>query len=82
MYLFNIIRAIIVWSLLLLIVSGCSGIEPYTPTNHREEGPESGLFSGSEGGFVLYRKGDKTTSEGQGTLKRKEAESTDQKGDN
>ena len=65
MYLFRLLRGAIVFSLLLLILSGCPGIEPYTPPNQREEGPESGLFSGPEGGFVIYRKGDKTTTESQ-----------------
>ena len=46
------------WLLALLVVTGCSGIEPLELTNTREEGPESGLFSGSEGEFVIYRKVD------------------------
>lgn len=41
---------------LSLVVSGCSGIKPYEPRNNREEGPEKGLFTGSEGEFVIYRK--------------------------
>ena len=45
--------------LLLLILSGCSGMEPYAPVNHRVEGPESGLFSGAEGDFVIYQKTEK-----------------------
>lgn len=49
----------------LLVFSGCAGIEPYEPRNNREEGPESGLFTGSEGEFVIFRKADqpKTDSE-------------------
>jgi heat shock protein HslJ len=39
-----------------LVVSGCSGIKPYEPRNNREEGPEKGLFTGSKGEFVIYRK--------------------------
>jgi hypothetical protein len=39
-----------------LLVNGCAGIEPYEPRDHREEGPEKGLFSGSEGGFVIFRR--------------------------
>ena len=30
-------------------------MEPYTPPNQREDGPESGLFSGPAGGFILYQ---------------------------
>jgi len=48
------------WTVILLlmvvIVFGCAGIQPYEPRNHREEGPEKGLFSGSEGEWVIYRK--------------------------
>jgi heat shock protein HslJ len=48
------------WIVALLVASlfifGCSGIKPYEPRNNREEGPEKGLFTGSEGEFVIYRK--------------------------
>ena len=53
---FKLIRRNILWLLLLLVISSCSGMEPYAPVNHREEGPESGLFSGSKGDFVIYQK--------------------------
>ena len=36
-----------------LIMAGCAGIEPYEPRNNREEGPEKGLFTGSEGEWVI-----------------------------
>ena len=36
-----------------LIMAGCAGIEPYEPRNNREEGPEKGLFTGSEGQWVI-----------------------------
>jgi hypothetical protein len=39
-----------------LILTGCAGIEPFEPRNHREEGPEKGLFTGSEGEFTILRK--------------------------
>ncbi len=39
-----------------LLVSGCGGIKPYEPRNNREEGPEKGLFTGSQGEFVIFRK--------------------------
>ena len=42
----------------LLVISGCAGIEPYEPRDNREEGPEKGLFTGSEGEFVIFRKAD------------------------
>ena len=44
--------------LVALIVAGCTGIEPYEPRDDREEGPEKGLFTGSEGEFVIFRKAD------------------------
>jgi hypothetical protein len=44
--------------LVVLLVTGCAGIEPYEPRNNREEGPEKGLFTGSEGEFVIFRKAD------------------------
>ena len=42
--------------LMALLVSACAGIEPYEPRDYREEGPEKGLFTGSEGEFVIFRK--------------------------
>ena len=39
--------------LLCLLVTGCSSITPYQPRNHREEGPERGVFTGSKGEFVI-----------------------------
>ena len=44
--------------LVALLVAGCAGITPYEPRDHREEGPEKGLFTGSEGEFVIFRKAD------------------------
>ena len=41
-----------------LVITGCAGIKPYEPRNHREEGPEKGLFTGSEGEFIIFRKAD------------------------
>ena len=41
-----------------LLVIGCAGIEPYEPRNNREEGLEKGLFTGSKGEWVIYRKAD------------------------
>ena len=42
-----------------LLVAGCAGIKPYQPRDDRQEGLESGLYTGSEGEFVIYRKVDK-----------------------
>jgi hypothetical protein len=39
--------------LLCLLVIGCISITPYQPRNHREEGPERGIFTGSKGEFVI-----------------------------
>jgi len=44
--------------LVALLVAGCAGIKPYEPRDYREEGPEKGLFTGSKGEFVIYRKAD------------------------
>jgi len=37
------------------IVAGCSGMTPVELRNNREEGPEQGLFSGTQGEFVIFR---------------------------
>ncbi|MCE1225162.1 MAG: hypothetical protein LWW87_01610 [Geobacteraceae bacterium] len=43
-----------VYSLLFLILlAGCSGIKPYQPPNHREEGTPGGLFTGEKGAFEI-----------------------------
>jgi hypothetical protein len=44
--------------LVALLVTGCAGIKPYKPRDNREEGMERGLFTGSEGAFVILRKAD------------------------
>jgi hypothetical protein len=49
--------------LALLAAAGCAGIEPYEPRNAREEGPEKGLFTESEGEFVIFRQGSAPKSE-------------------
>ncbi len=46
----------------LLLIAGCAGIQPYNPPNHREEGPEKGLFTGSQGEWVIV--GPKTPQTG------------------
>ena len=39
--------------LVALLVTGCAGIKPYEPRDYREEGPEKGLFTGSQGEWVI-----------------------------
>ena len=48
-----------------LLFTGCTGIEPYQPHDYREEGMKKGLFSGSEGEFVIYRKADEADTDGE-----------------
>ena len=37
----------------VLVMVGCAEIQPYNPPNHREEGPAKGLFTGSQGEWVI-----------------------------
>ena len=39
--------------LLILLFAGCTGIKPYKPRDYREEGLETGLFTGSPGEWVI-----------------------------
>lgn len=39
--------------LVALLIIGCAGIEPYEPRDYREEGLERGLFTGSQGEWVI-----------------------------
>jgi len=43
--------------LVALLVTGCAGIKPYEPGDYRQEGPQRGLFTGSEGEFVIFTLG-------------------------
>ncbi|MGD8500856.1 MAG: hypothetical protein PVJ86_09430 [Phycisphaerales bacterium] len=43
------------WLAALLVIAGCSAIEPYEPRDNREEGPQHGLFSGAQGEWVIFR---------------------------
>ena len=38
---------------MVLLVTGCSGITPRQPYNHREEGPPGGLFTGPSGAWTI-----------------------------
>ncbi|MCG6944503.1 MAG: hypothetical protein LJE87_04060 [Deltaproteobacteria bacterium] len=62
----------------LLVISGCGGIKPYEPRNNREEGPEKGLFTGSQGEFVIYRKAEEPKKESEDTKDPGEPESAAQ----
>ena len=44
--------------LVSLMVTGCAGINPNDDVwrNVQEDGPKQGLFSGSDGEFVIYRR--------------------------
>jgi hypothetical protein len=68
--------------LVALLVTGCAGIKPYEPRDHREEGPEKGLFTGSEGEFVIFRKADEPKKGSEASKKSDEtAEGEQQKTD-
>ena len=61
MGIFKTIRRKTLWIgplLVALLVTGCAGIKPYEPRDYRQEGLEKGLFTGSAGGFVIFRKTD------------------------
>jgi len=47
----------------MLLIAGCSEIKPYQTPNHREEGPPKGLFTGSQGEWVIV--GPKASSTGE-----------------
>jgi hypothetical protein len=47
------IRRTAVLLLIMAVMAGCTGIEPYEPRDNREEGPEKGLFTGSQGEWVI-----------------------------
>ena len=61
-----------------LLVTGCAGIEPYEPRNHREEGPQKGLFTGSKGEFVILRKAEEPKKESEDRQSPNEPESAAQ----
>jgi hypothetical protein len=47
-------KALLIGPLLLaLLFAGCAGIKPYKPRDYREEGLERGLFTGSQGEWVI-----------------------------
>jgi hypothetical protein len=62
----------------LLVISGCAGIQPYEPRDDREEGPEKGLFTGSEGEFVIFRKADEPKKDSEDKKSPTESESVAQ----
>ena len=47
-------KALLIGLLLLaLLFAGCAGINPYKLRDYREEGLERGLFTGSQGEWVI-----------------------------
>jgi len=50
--------------LIVVVLAGCAGIEPYEPRNNREEGPQKGLFTGSQGEWMIV--GPKALETGEG----------------
>ena len=60
----------------LFVITGCADVKPYQPRNHREEGPQSGLFTGPQGEWVIYRS-DAPAKEAE---EKKKAESTPETG--
>ncbi|MBW2690583.1 MAG: hypothetical protein JRC99_11705 [Deltaproteobacteria bacterium] len=64
--------------LALLVIAGCSGIEPLELTNTREEGPERGLFSGPDGEFIIYQKANEDVTRNEGKAAEKETEKSAQ----
>ena len=52
----TIFQALIVISI-AIVMTACTGMKPFELRNNREEGPEKGLFTGSQGEFVIYRGG-------------------------
>ncbi|KKK74160.1 hypothetical protein LCGC14_2886550 [marine sediment metagenome] len=64
--------------LALLVIFGCAEIKPYEPRNNREEGPAKGLFTGSEGEFVIMRKAEEPKKESEDKKSPDEPESAAQ----
>ena len=63
MSIFDLFGRKVLWIGLFLtvwLVTGCSGIKPYEPRDSRQEGPEKGIFTGSEGEFVIFKKAEET----------------------
>jgi len=51
----------LLWGAAIIVAqlfTGCAGLEPYQPRDYREDGPERGIFTGSEGEFTIYQKVD------------------------
>lgn len=64
--------------LIVVVMAGCAGIKPYDPPNNREEGPEKGLFTGSQGEWVIL--GPKAPQTG-GEEKKNEPQESEAKGE-
>ena len=70
-------RRTVVLLLMMVVLAGCAGIEPYEPRNNREEGPEKGLFTGSQGEWVIM--GPKAAETDAGEKKNEAPESEEKK---
>ncbi len=61
---------VVLFLTVLFVMTGCADVKPYQPRNHREEGPQGGLFTGPQGEWVIYRSDEPAT----GAEKKKKAE--------
>ena len=75
------VRWTVVLLLIVFILAGCAGIKPYEPRNNREEGPEKGLFSGSEGEFVIFKRADEQNKPSEDQKSANETRENDTKDD-
>ncbi|MGD8542365.1 MAG: hypothetical protein PVI39_08765 [Desulfobacteraceae bacterium] len=46
-------RRLLVAAVVLAFLVGCAGLQPFEPRNHREEGPDRGVFTGPAGAIVI-----------------------------
>ena len=59
--------------LVVLLAVGCAGIKPYKPHDYREDGLKRGLFSGSKGEFIIYKKVDEPETDSEADKRPDEA---------
>ncbi len=46
-------RRLLAGAAALVLLGGCAGLQPFEPRNHREEGPDQGVFTGPAGAIVI-----------------------------